>query len=140
MELPANLNVNIKVGENTTQQLVEILENILAPGAEVLGAISDHIRIYRTNTVIKAFKKTAKLAEDANVKLVAPPVKFLVPYIEACSLENDDDELGDLWAELLFSAATDFDDYHRSFVGVLSELTPTSARLLKLTLGKRQKG
>jgi abortive infection alpha-like protein len=140
VESPTKLNVDIKVGEDSTKQLVEILKNVLAPGVEVLGAVSDHIRIYRTNAVLKAFKKTAKLAEDANVKLIAPPVKFLFPYIEACSLENDDDELGDLWAELLFSASTKFDNYHHSFVSVLSELTPSAAKLLKSTLGERQIG
>lgn len=135
MESPVKVNVEVQVGEESTKELVKVLTDLLSPASETLGALGDQFRFYRVNSALRAFKKTKDLAEKTGTRLCSPPVKFLVPFIEEASLEEDNSEITDLWAELLFSAGRQYSDYHRSFIGAIKELTPTSAKLLKAMIG-----
>ena len=131
MDSPVNADIEVKIGKESTKQIVEMVADVFSPVTELLGALGDNIRVYRTNAVLRTFEKTRKLAEKSRIQLKAPPVKFLVPFIEEASLEEDNSEITDLWAKLLYSASSEYDDYHRTFIDVVGQLTPSSAKLLE---------
>ncbi len=67
--------------------------------------------------------------ESQDVKPV--PTKLLIPLLEASSLEDpDDEEMHDLWANLLASASSKANVQPR-FAGILKELQGRQAKLLE---------
>ena len=65
------------------------------------------------------------------MKLPWPPIKFFLPFMETCSLEEDDEDIVDMWAHLLVSASIDFKAGHLLFMRLLREITGSEARLLR---------
>ena len=65
-----------------------------------------------------------------------PPLKFTVPFLEHASTEIDDDEICELWANLLVDACDEFTGIHLTYVQLLSEISGFEARYLD-SIGKR---
>lgn len=90
------------------------------------------LRVYRQISLTRALKRAKEIAEAENLQLEEPPLKFLVPYLEDCSLEQPDDtKLIDMWARLLTSASSNFKSEHNLFVRILREITRTEAELFE---------
>ena len=53
------------------------------------------------------------------------------PFLEKCSLEDEDSELINQWATLLVSAGSEYKTNHPAFVDILSQIGPSEAMLLK---------
>jgi hypothetical protein len=121
-----------KIPEKPLGRLVDTLTDIISPFSEARALKADHIRIQREETAIKI----AKLARERAVvdgRINSVPLKFIVPFLEKASLEDPDDEdMINLWANLLASSSRGFDAPMYRFVNVLAELDPIHARILKL--------
>jgi len=129
----AEFNV-IKVGKveiNVPKELVRFVTTIGAPLMEAGELGRDYLRLLRINTVFKTLRRAQELAEKCGIKARPLPPKFLVPYLEKCSLEDEESELVDLWAKLLVSAFDDFSDRHTVYAHILSQIGPNEAKTLK---------
>lgn len=114
-----------------TSELSKALVDILSPISELLGSLGDKVRVYREASLLRSLNRAKSIADDSGIQLAEPSLKFLVPYLEDCSLEDPtDDTLIDMWARLLVDASTNPKSEHNLFIRILREMTGKEARLL----------
>ncbi len=121
----------LNVPKEVWGDLAGFVKQIFGPVSEAADLLSDKIRFVRFKTALKTIRRAKELAEEENLDLKQVPLKFLVPFLEQCSLEEEDSELIEQWARLLVSAATEYDVHHPAFVDILSQIGPNEAKLLK---------
>ena len=123
--------VNITISERSTEKVIDALLDAFSPITQGLGTLGDRVRVYRTVTLIRILQRAKKIAEEEGHKLELPPPKFLVPYMEAASLEDESEAgLQEKWAKLLAGAGQTPDSLSYFARAVLAELSPEEARLL----------
>ncbi len=102
----------------------DVVDKIAGPAAEELGlTIQDHIRVIRFRRQVRLFERVKAICLEAGIAPRRVPLKLLAPIIEAASVEEDDN-LQDIWARLLASAAdpaTRNTDAMPSYFSVLRE-------------------
>ena len=124
------MTIDIKL--EGTKELTNALVEIFSPVTELLGSVGDRVRVYRQISLMRALKRAKEIAENEKLVIAEPPIKFLVPYMEDCSLESPDDEkLINMWAKLLVSASTSIKPEHNLFIRILREMTSSEAKLLE---------
>jgi hypothetical protein len=84
--------IELPVATEDSARVVDAVLDLFSPVTETLGALGDHVRLYRTNSVLKVIGETRRLADAAGIKLKRPPLRFLVPFIEEASLQEEGDE------------------------------------------------
>jgi hypothetical protein len=101
-------------------------------GKEVSGLVADQIRFLRWKNAVKIVKKAARIAKENDVDPKQVPLKFIVPFIEGASLEDDvkDEKLSDMWANLLASAVTKYESRYTLYVDLLKKLSSDDAKCL----------
>lgn len=124
------MTIDIKL--EGTKEISNALVEIFSPVTNLLGTLGDRVRIYRQISLLRSLRRAKEIASEEGLELKEPPLKFLVPYLEDCSLESPDDEvLIDMWAKLLASSASHSRPEHNLFIRVLRELTASEAKLLE---------
>lgn len=114
------------------KEIAKSVCDLFSPLTELAGAIGDHIRVYRTLSVLKTLKRAKQIAQEEDLILETPPLKFLVPFLENASLEDENDDLLiELWAKLLVSSSSDFHGEYNLFIRILNELSPDEAKAFK---------
>lgn len=102
------------------------------PMAEIGHLVSDRIRYARWKSVIRVLEKARIYANERGRELTRPELKFLVPFLESCSLEDEDnEELQSMWANLLVSASTSEVGASLLFNRILKEISSAEAHLLR---------
>lgn len=81
-------------------------ETFKGPLGELGQLVSDRIRFARWQKSIEILKRAKEIASRKGVELTHPEIKFLVPFLEKSSLEGNDPDIHELWANLLVSAST----------------------------------
>jgi hypothetical protein len=110
------------------KEIAKSVVDLFSPLTEMAGVIGDHIRIYRELTVLRTLKRAKRIAEEEGLALEPPPLKFLIPFLENSSLEEESDEvLNKLWTNLLVSSASQYKSEHNLFIRILNELSPKDA-------------
>lgn len=128
-----DININAKGSKAITKAIAEVF----SPVTESLGLIGDQVRIYRELTLLRTLKRAQETIKNEKLKVEVPKVKFLVPYLENCSLEDpNDDSLIDMWANLLVSSSIDIDLQHPVFVRILKDITSSEAEVLSYVASK----
>jgi hypothetical protein len=123
--------VNITISEQTADKIAKAGLDIISPISESLGALGDRIRVFREVTLRKTLKRAKQLAEQEDLQIEAPPPKFLLPYLEAASLEDEEDEkLHEMWARLLVTAGKTPDSYAYVARNFLAEISSNEAQVL----------
>lgn len=107
------------------------ISDLLSPVIESAGLLGDYIRYFRQRAALATFNKMRDLATEGNLQLHPVPPKFLVQFIEKASLEDDESELVETWAELLLSAATNYDPAYVRSIEILSQIGPAEVRYLR---------
>jgi hypothetical protein len=105
------------------------LATIFGPAAGEFGQyLADKVRFHRYRSLEKIL---AKAVGPGGRPPKIPPFKFLVPFFEQASLEEDDDDvIIDIWAKLLADAAREFSSRHMIFLRLVKEITSQEAQLL----------
>lgn len=95
-----------KAADEASAEIAKGLSSIIAiPAAEIGNYIADKVRFLRFRSLLKVLKKAEKLCEEQRTSLKAPALKFLVPFAESASLEEeDDDDIQEMWANLLINS------------------------------------
>jgi hypothetical protein len=85
--------------------LTDILGKIAGPAAEELGlTLRDHFRLFRFQRQVRLLERFRRICEQASIEPRAVKLPLLFDIIDRATLEEDDD-LQDLWANLLANAA-----------------------------------
>lgn len=120
-----------KLPKDAVRDITDFLLRVFGPLAEGGDYASEQIRLFRFRSAIKTLQTAKQIADQSNIALNELPLKFLVPFLENCSLEEDDSELIEQWARLLVSASTDYDPRHSTFVNILSQISSVEVKFLK---------
>lgn len=101
-----------------------------APLSETSQLIADKVRFLRWKSAIRTLERAREFASSHGGLKSCPPLKFFLPFMESCSLEEPNSDLVDGWARLLNSAATDFQPNHLIFSRILKEISSREAKVL----------
>jgi hypothetical protein len=121
----------MKVPEDVTRDTVNFGKRILGAAAELGDLLSDRIRFQRYRSAIKTLNRAAQVAKADGVHPKQIPLKFLVPFLEECSLEDEESPLIEQWAALLVSAAEGFDPLHVAIKEVLKNISSKEAEIIQ---------
>jgi hypothetical protein len=128
---PIGVSQALQAISELTKEFRQFVLALVGPGAEETGQLlADKIRYLRFKNAFRTFQRAHDLLRQAGVQPKSINLKLLVPILEGCSLEEDDD-LTSKWAGLLASAAAG-EQIPPSYAKILSELSPGEARLLNL--------
>lgn len=116
-------------------ELTRALTRSLGAPMEELGQfIADKIRFLRWKTAIRTLEKAKNILDKKEIKANKPSLKFLVPFLEECSLEEEA-ELEDAWANILASASEEERPEHTVYIGILSRLKSAHLKYLDFLCG-----
>lgn len=122
------ININIEGTKELTKSLTDTFSSV----TESFGMLGDRVRVYRKISLLRSLKKAREIAHEENLELKEPSLKFLIPFIEECSLEKPEDTtLIDMWAKLLTSASTSLESQHNVYIRILREITNAEAKLIE---------
>jgi hypothetical protein len=106
--------------------------------SDIVGLLGgDYLKVRRAENLSKMFEKAKKRLEQSGIEKAAPPSLSLLLPIVAAAADEDRDELQDIWAGLLATAA----DPHRTkafrlkFIEIAGKLDPLDAGVLREILG-----
>jgi hypothetical protein len=126
----ANFEVKAEIPKEQKGALVAALTDVIRPFTEKRGLKADQIRLQREDVLLEIAKKARAWADIEHLKIQPVPMKLLVPLLEKASLEDQNEDMRDIWASLLLSASCDYQARHLSFVDILSRLTSRELRVL----------
>jgi hypothetical protein len=129
--LKAALEVKAEVPKESVGRGFDALVDIIRPFTEACGLRADQIRLQRADVAYEIAEKAKQTAELQGLDLTPPPTKFLVPFLEHASLEDQDAELHFRWAALLLSASTHYDARQLTFIDIMSRLSSQELLLLE---------
>ena len=128
-----SISANVSVPADVTRSAIGFLQRLVGPAAEVADLLSDKIRFFRFKTAMKTAQIAEKIAKEKRLNVSQVPLKFLVPFLENCSLE-DEPHLTQKWANLLSKAAAKYENEYLLYSTILKEMSGADARLLDLML------
>jgi hypothetical protein len=120
------------IGAATEAVKAAIKPFVRVVGGELAGMVGDQLRFRRWKTAIKILERARQFCEMNNIPVKSVPIKFIVPFLDAASLEEggSKDKLTDLWASLLASAVTTTDARHYLFIERLRALSTDDAKYI----------
>ena len=127
----ATLEVKAEIPKESVGRTLDALVDIIRPFTESRGLKADQIRLQRTEVAYQIAKIAKETAELERLILNPPPSKFLVPFLEHASLEDQDIDLHPRWSALLLSASTNYHARHLTFIDLLSRLSSQELLLLE---------
>ena len=131
IEVGSPIKVDAKIGEASTDKLVDAVVDAFSPATEVMGLIGDVVRLARVEVAAAITRRAKIIADTQGMRLNAPPIKFLIPFFEKASTEDSNDEnLMEMWSQLLTAAGSKYDARYLRFTSILSELSSSQARIL----------
>lgn len=135
MALPpiAPIKLEMKLSEETTDNLVNAALDLISPIRHGLGLVGDRLqfyRLYQKEVLAKIYQLSESRIRKINQRVDLKP-KFAIPYIEKASAEDIESELVNWWSNLLVSAFSNKDSQRPIFVDFVSKLTSDDALLLE---------
>ncbi|MGO8021225.1 Abi-alpha family protein [Rhizobium leguminosarum] len=124
-------NVSIEIDAKATNKLIDLVSDVFSPATEALVALSQVVRLARLELVAKIMRRTKQIAQENGTELVLPPLKFLVPFYEKASIQDEGSKaLSEMWSRLLAMAGSNYDERMVKFTSLLSELSAQQAKIL----------
>ncbi|NFV81403.1 Abi-alpha family protein [Magnetospirillum aberrantis] len=122
--------IDIKVGEEASANALSFVQRLIGPLAEASDFLSDKIRFYRWKSAIEVLNVASNIMSERGIIATEIPLKFLVPFLEKCSLGDADDGLREKWAHLLASTSDKYSINKHVFINILSEIDAPSVKIL----------
>lgn len=120
------------------QAALAFFQKLLGPVGEAAEFLSDKIRFYRWKSSLRVLQRAREIAQKNDLDVKEVPLKFLIPFMERSSLEDEsDDELIERWATLLAQATKDPNSIRPIFVDILSRLSAESVKALEKIVSTR---
>jgi hypothetical protein len=127
----ATFEVKAEIPKESTGRVLDSLIDIIRPFTEARGLKADILRLQRAEVAYEIAKIAKRTADLEAIELKPPSTKFLVPFLEQASLEDQDTELHSRWAALLLSASTNYEARHLTFIDLLSRMSSQELALLE---------
>jgi len=121
----------IDVPADVTRGAVGFLQRVLGPIAEASDFFSDKIRYYRFRSAIKTIERAKVITDQSGIRPQQIPLKFLVPFLEECSYEEEDSALAEQWARLLADASKGYSPLHMAIKDILKNISAAEARMIE---------
>jgi hypothetical protein len=104
-------------------------------GKELSGYLADHIRFFRWKSAVRIIERANEFSKKKKIDPKKVPIKFIVPFLEAASLEDTarGAAITDMWASLLASTIDKHQSRHTAYIDVLRRLSPKEAKFLLRT-------
>ena len=128
--------MEIEIPKELSKDIFKFVQQLLGPVAEASDFLTDKIRFHRWKSALNTLIRASEIIKENNMSVSEVPVKFLVPFLEKCSLENDDSPLVEQWAQLLVSATNNYNEQLITFTEILSQLGHEDAKILQKMKGK----
>lgn len=128
--------VEVESKGGATSRLLNAILDLGSPFTETAGLVGDFVKTYREENAVRALQRIKTISEENSDEIGPPEPKFLIDWIEAVSLEEND-ELVTMWAQLFVSEAKVSKRSHYLFKRILKELSLYEAALLT-RLAERQ--
>jgi hypothetical protein len=133
-----------KTGIEATQQLGGYLSKIInEPVDAVVGMLGDRLKFMRAKRQLRLADRWVEILNERNIQgtLRIVPPKLALPIIENASLEEDD-ELQDLWANLLASAVDpNYNSQIRSaYIEIIKQLEVVDVHILDFMFKEARRG
>ena len=116
----AKFEVKAEVPATSAGRFVDAVTDVFRPFSERRGLRADQIRLQREDVLIEIAKKARQRLELEQQPITPLPPKFLIPFMEKASLEDQNSEVCEMWANLLASAAQKYDAKMLAFIDILS--------------------
>jgi hypothetical protein len=130
--LSAKAEVKAEIPATSAGRLLDALTDIIRPFSERRGLRADQIRLQREDVLIEIARKARARLAIEGLEPKPLPNKFLVPFLEAASLEDiQDEKLTSMWANLLADRAKNPHSKGSIFINILKELTSEEALLFE---------
>ena len=133
--LPVSGKIEATIEGRSVDKLIDAVVDTFSPATELAGLLGDTVRLARVEVAAQITRKAKIIAQKYNLELVAPPIKFLAPFYEKSSLEEDV-TLQDKWAELLVSASSAQNVNYNRYISIISELSSEHLLALDGIIGK----
>jgi hypothetical protein len=124
--------VSTEIPAQSTGRFLDAITDIFRPFSERRGLKADQIRLQREEVLIEIARKAQERLAIEEQPPSPLPNKFLIPFLEKASLEEEGNVMIERWADLLASCSIEPSQAHPRFVQILSEMTADDARLLHL--------
>ncbi len=119
----------MKLPAEISKSVADFLTKISQPAVEVSGIVGDSLRYVRWKNSLDILEKAKNISAAKGIEPSKVPTKFLIPFLEESSLE-DDDGLKNMWAALLANSSGNFSDKHKLYKDILSELSFDEAKFI----------
>lgn len=131
VDLGASMKAEVKteIPTESSGRLLDALTDIIRPFSESRGLRADQIRLQREDVLIEIAKRAKhRLATEGRIEKPVPN-KFLIPFLEKASCENEEDLL-QIWSNLLASESKASSSSNIMIVDALAKMTSEEAKLL----------
>lgn len=108
-----------------------ISSTVGAPLSELSQLVADKIRYLRWKNAVTTLEKARAFAAQSPEQLSAPPLKFFLPFMEGCSLEESEADLTNEWARLLNTASIQYRSNQLIFTRILREIGSLEAQMME---------
>lgn len=137
VDISAKVEAKFDVPADVSRDTLAFFQRLLGPVAEAADFLGDKVRFYRWKSAMKVIARARQISAETGIEPNPVPIKFLVPFLEKCSLEEETSELGEYWAHLLAKAATFPEAKNSLYVHILAEISAGEARLLSQMAERR---
>jgi hypothetical protein len=128
----AKAEIRTEIPSSSAGRFLDALTDVFRPFSEKRGLRADQIRLQREDVLIKIARKARERLAVEHLTPQPLPNKFLVPFLEAASLEDlRDEKLTDMWANLLAATSRTPHSKNSIFINILKELTSEEALLFE---------
>ncbi len=127
--------IKIEAEGGSASRLGHALADAISPFTELLGTLGDQVqafRVHRHTKLLETLHRAHRIRRELGIEDSPVSTKFLSNWIEGASTEADEDnELTELWANLLAHAPKAFSSNHALFVDILRKIGPQEARIFQ---------
>lgn len=122
----------IAISEKTTEKIADVLIDTFKPLQHGLGLAGDWVESKRREAqAIRTLKAAQRIAAAEGKAIEQPPPKFLIPYLNNASLEDETDEdIKEKWANLLVNAGSKPDSFSCFASSVLATISAEEVSFL----------
>ena len=130
-DLPVKVDLKAEIDKRDVSKLVDVAADTFSVATESLGLLGDAVRLARVELAARITLRAKEIADATGLKLTAPPLKFLVPFYEKASIEDENEtQLTEMWANLLVSAGSRYSATQLRYSSILAELSGEQATIL----------
>lgn len=118
-------------GTESEKGIVKALDDLFGPAVREVGtALGEWVRERRGRRLRATVDEAVAMARARGESLTPPPPKFLLPFMESASLEEDEDRsLNRMWAALLVDSGRSYSSGHPVFIDILKRMDRASAEV-----------